>query len=269
VTPCPSCTTPFVPERRKLHLCPACTLDRDERARLARERRAAKKNAVLRCLRCQEQYVRVRSSGHFCEGCVDAIDRGKATERMRTYRKHIKELVEEVKLNRPDLEPLLMAALKSQNIKVSDVLTERHAEAEWAPEVAKETLEEVGLANEWGAATIATDQLPSGAKTALGPDEGRSTFFADLRGWLDTLSFQAAAHLWWSENPHWAWELGDASAVQRYNLAPGLRCGEQQGTEAGYQRHQHAKEMPCPACTDAKREFMREYMRARRSAAVA
>lgn len=40
------------------------------------------------------------------------------------------------------------------------------------------------------------------------------------------------------------------------------------GTYSGYRRHQKDNETPCPACTDAKREYKRVYMATRRALTV-
>lgn len=43
----------------------------------------------------------------------------------------------------------------------------------------------------------------SGANTAAGPDEGTSTYFADLADELDALHDRAVKHGWWLDNPNW------------------------------------------------------------------
>ena len=60
------------------------------------------------------------------------------------------------------------------------------------------------------------DRLPDGASSPSGPDEGRSSFFADLRDELDLLSNEAAQHPWFAENPHWNYELHDHDKARVY-----------------------------------------------------
>ena len=50
---------------------------------------------------------------------------------------------------------------------------------------------------------IVNDRQPAGWKSAKGSSDGRSTYFKDLAGVLDTLEEEATAHSWWAEHPHW------------------------------------------------------------------
>lgn len=110
--------------------------------------------------------------------------------------------------------------------------------------------------------------MPAGSRSAAGPEEGRSTFSAHLRGELDTLSARAAADPWWGENPpeDVFFELGEIEDFSRYlaDLAEertwqGVSCGDAKGTRAGYDRHLRAGESPCDPCTKAKAEALKSW----------
>lgn len=190
--------------------------------------------ASVYCLRCSARYLPRRASEHFCENCAQARKREQDRERKRERYEAGKTAVE---------------GLPSRC-------------AEWAADLTHEHYEEIGLALENGDPSLVLDKMPDGANSPLGPDEGRSTFFVDLREWLDILSAEAAEHPWWRENPHAFYEVHDPVKASLYNLAPGPRCGEQQGSDAGYQRHKHAKEMPCPPCAEAHNAYMQGYRKA-------
>ncbi|GAA4981342.1 hypothetical protein [Actinopolymorpha pittospori] len=232
---CPSCGARFEPERRKLALCPACRAERDERAAQARQRRKEQREAPLRCLRCGEPFRRRPGANrHFCAVCADALAREADNARKRAKYAGTQEASEA-------LRPSLPA---------------------WAQDLLDERLEEVGLATDGGSPAVQLDRLPPGAHTPTGTDDGRSTFSAELAGHLDTLGRRAAADPWWAANPHWAYRLGDPAALERFDLAPGLACGDKLGSHAGYNRHRYMKEAACPACSAAEREYRAERRKA-------
>jgi len=107
---------------------------------------------------------------------------------------------------------------------------------------------------------LSPDRMPEGANTPYGPDEGRSTFFKDLSGELETLHKEASKADWWDDNPHWNFELHDrAEAAQYFDELKRARevepdgCGDAKGTVAGYRRHNRRGQSPCSECREAKR----------------
>jgi hypothetical protein len=186
---------------------------------------------IVRCLRCAAKYEPRRASEHFCETCSQARKREQDRERKRERYEAGKTAVE---------------GLPSRC-------------AEWAADLTHEHYEEIGLALENGDPSLVLDKMPDGANSPAGPDEGRSSFFLDLREWLDILSGEAAEHPWWKENPHALFEVHAPEKAALYNLAPGPTCGDQRGTRAGYKRHKRANEMACPPCSEANTAYFQSY----------
>ena len=58
---------------------------------------------------------------------------------------------------------------------------------------------------------LVPDRMPPGSTTAAGPDEGRTTSYADLDEELTRRSRAAAEHPWFEEHPHWLFEDGTNS----------------------------------------------------------
>lgn len=181
---------------------------------------------VTNCLRCSRPYERQRANAHFCPTCTQAR-KNEADSRLKAERRE---------------------AARS----AIDTLPPRHLE--WVPELAGERLEEIGLALENGDPSLLIDGVLEGANTPAGPDEGRSTFFTDLAGYLDELCSVAADDPWWGRHPHAFFEVHDPVKAAVYDLGAERVCG----TYAGYMRHYRAKEMACPACADANAERSRE-----------
>jgi hypothetical protein len=179
---------------------------------------------LTRCLRCDRPY-KPRKSEHFCPDCSAAIKREKDRQTRKERATRAKEAIE--------FSP--------------------YATADWAVNLTDERLEDIGLALETGEPALVLDKMPDGANTAAGPNEGRSTFFRDLAGELDTLCAVASNDSWWTENPHALFEVHDPVAAALYSLASGLVCGDKRGTPAGYMRHYRAKEMACLDCTASRR----------------
>lgn len=102
---------------------------------------------------------------------------------------------------------------------------------------------------------VVPDRQPVGWIAPYGSEEGRSSYFRDLRIDLDRLSVIAAGHPWWSENPHWCAPLH----VEMPTTSTVLECGDQRGTRAGYLRHRKANEMACAECSAANAEYMANY----------
>lgn len=189
----------------------------------------------MHCLRCAELYEPRRASEHFCEDCSKARKREQDRERKR---------------ERYEVGKTALSGIRGRL-------------AEWAADLTHEHYEEIGLALENGDPSLVLDKMPDGANSPAGPEEGRSTFFKDLAGELDELGRVAAAHPWWVENPHALFAVHDAVKAALYTLAPGPTCGEQRGSDAGYQRHKHARELPCPSCATAHNEYMQQYRTAK------
>lgn len=66
---------------------------------------------------------------------------------------------------------------------------------------------------------LVPDRMPSGANSPAGPDEGSSTYYAELAEELGVSALVAAQHPWWEANPHWSYELHDNEASQYLNVA--------------------------------------------------
>src|SRR5690606_38309183 len=120
---------------------------------------------------------------------------------------------------------------------------------------------------EKGFEQLAPVQPMPGQKTAYGPDEGRSSFFADLRIDLDRLSREAAAHPWWDEHPpedvffglHEIEDFpGYLAGLEAKRRAAQRACGDAKGTRAGYKRHARAGESACDDCLTAEAAYHRE-----------
>lgn len=185
---------------------------------------------MIPCLRCDKPYQPTKSE-HFCRDCARAIDREKSAQRSKERASRAREAIE--------FSP--------------------YATAEWTVDLTAERLEEIGLALESGDPSLVLDTMPQGANSPAGPNEGRSTFFRDLAGELDTLCAEAARDSWWKDNPHALFEVHDPVAAALYSLTTGRVCKEARGTDKGYQRHTNAKELACPECSEAHRAYMREY----------
>lgn len=126
------------------------------------------------CLRCETSFEQYRRSpSHFCRPC--RVIRNREAQRTRSHRSA--EQLAELRTRLP--------AEVSVHLEVYGHALGLHGQA--LPAV--------------------SDRMPVGTKSPAGPDEGRSTYFAELAGELDTLGREAAGDPWWDENPHWAFAL--------------------------------------------------------------
>ncbi len=131
---------------------------------------------TIPCLRCETPFERKRRGPvvHYCRPC--RVERKREYD--RAYRRQQDQVIEDLQARLPDEMTVHLDELRG-------VLG--LCEAETLP--------------------LAHDRMPAGSKSPVGSDEGRSTYFTDLAGELDTLSREAASHPWWSTEPHWAHDL--------------------------------------------------------------
>jgi len=104
-------------------------------------------------------------------------------------------------------------------------------------------------------ARVVPDRQPVGWISPYGSEDGRSTYFRDLRDELDALTIRASLDPWWAENPHWCAPLH----VDMPERVVGSKCGDAQGSQKGYQRHVRAGESACDPCLRAQAEYYRSY----------
>lgn len=131
--------------------------------------------AVLPCYRCQAQFeCKPRNPSHFCEICRIKINREKARERQRQKLDRVQKMIASL----PDSRSIV---LRGQEDALVSALQDR--------------------------ITTVQDRQPEGWKSPSGSEDGRSTYFKELAGELDTLSAEAANDPWWEANPHWAFGL--------------------------------------------------------------
>lgn len=183
------------------------------------------------CLWCGAAFTRSRRWAYFCESCRVKRNRVKQETRDAARRDRLRDAAEGIA---PTLEPDLVPTLQ-----------------QYVEELDLSEGEDLGLS---------PDRMPEGANTPYGPDEGRSTFFKDLSGELETLHKEASKADWWDDNPHWNFELHDrAEAAQYFDELKRARevepdgCGDAKGTVAGYLRHNRRGQSPCSECREAKR----------------
>lgn len=186
-----------------------------------------RKPEKVKCLRCGGEFERRLRSGYFCKPCIGSMDDREELERRKVRR------------------------------DLADGVLERHGLSDWIPKLNDERLEEIGLATEDGQPAMRDALAPlEGAISEYGPEEGRSTFFKDLAGELDELSTKASEDPWWTSNKYWHYALSDPGKAAVFLSRLGDRCREARGSHAGYNRHRRAKEMPCPACSEAERVYV-------------
>lgn len=234
LTPCPSCGTSFTPERRKMHLCSSCRLERQRREQDSRDRRREELSTPVPCLLCGKAFRTLAGSGKFCSECGPGHKRNIDRERKRERKEEESDTANTSEWLRGSLADLRDAG---------------HADLEGV----------VNVESEEGRQLI-------GSTTPAGPEIGFSTYDEYFRGLLSYLRREACRVSWWREIPHWAYKLDTPYSELGIDLTRGLKCGDQRGTQAGYQRHKYAKEAACPECAEANREHVREYMRKYRAA---
>lgn len=188
---------------------------------------------TVECIWCGNKFERSRRWGYFCETCRIKRNREKARQISAQRYAEFSESVS-----------ALRTSLGEEYIPKID---------EYMATLELGEGEEVGLVH---------DRMPDGANSPYGPDEGRSTFFKDLAADLDYACKQTAKHEWWSENPHWTFELHDKAEAAVYfaeleqaRSAEPDGCGERKGEYAGYMRHNRKGERPCRACLEAKNAY--------------
>lgn len=125
------------------------------------------------CLRCRNGFEVGRKRAALCEECRDAKHRWQKRELQRELRED-----EQVILN--NALPLIPV--------------EHH-------EYARALVKGIVRQRDNTAKVSGWDRMPDGSKSAAGADEGRSSYFVDLRNELDALSAAAANDPWWDDNP--------------------------------------------------------------------
>lgn len=229
---CPWCGSRFAPLRRHLSVCDACRAPREAREadRAARKRQTV----VLVCQRCGSEYDKPRrGKSYYCEPCRHEVKREQDRDGKAARAAELAELGDRVKCAIPEyLYPTLDEYLGDLDFNEDE---------DWA---------------------LTTDKMPAGANSPSGPDEGRSTYFADLVGELDDLCKRAARDEWWTENRFWERDLHDSPDAARRWLEEMSRqrqarqpvaCGAKVGTRAGYEAHRRRGESACQACKEAER----------------
>ena len=192
-----------------------------------------------RCLWCREEFEIKRKRVALCPEC--------RIERKREYDRQYQEERER------DRQVLL-------NRILDKVPAELHSRA-------YELVDEYLDLREKGFEQFAPVQPMPGQKTAYGPDEGRSSFFADLRIDLDRLCQEAATHPWWDEHPpedvffglHEIEDFpGYLAELEAKRREAQRACGDAKGEHKGYMRHVRAGESACEECLQAKAAYVRE-----------
>jgi hypothetical protein len=227
LTPCPSCGEMFTPERRKMHLCQNCRLDRQRREQDSRDRWRSVMDTPVPCLMCGRSFRTLAGSGKFCSECAPGRRRkvNAANERRKYQEEH---------------STAIHAAWLQGT--TADLYEAGHADSQ----------DLVPLLPAGGQPLV-------GATTPAGPEIGYSTFSVEFQGQLAQLRREACHDGWWRDNPHWAFALDTPTTEVPIKLTVDRKCGDQRGTQAGYQRHRYAKEAACPECAAAQREYMRKY----------
>lgn len=267
---CPSCTTPFVPQPRKLNLCPSCLIDREtEEAAKAAKRREMKVTSV-RCLMCRKPFERVRDGVVFCgdrkQGCTHK--RKQEADRVYSAAVRARKKAQAAADARVQSEALQargnwLADAAEMRAEYDELVAELTG-CEHSPEIVAQAAAEAS-ATAWVPLTP-----PKGHKSPWGPKGGFSTYDKELQGMFGDLRRKAAgegdeddpgsreAATWWRENPHWAYELdtplADLLAKGIDIAAAGAVCAGVRGTYAGYKRHIRAEDKPCADCAKARRE---------------
>jgi hypothetical protein len=150
---------------------------------------------TIPCLRCETLFERKRRGpvAHHCQTCRSALSRERARARYAARRAAVEEAV-----NRLPYEVSVSAR-------------------EWVYESATLAGDKLPTQN---------DRMPPGSKTALGSEDGRSTYFTDLAETLDSLANASARHTcketdgkhahhtqddcggcFWDAKPHWCVDL--------------------------------------------------------------
>jgi hypothetical protein len=229
LTPCPSCGEMFTPERRKMHLCQNCRLDRQRREQDSRDRWRSVMDTPVPCLMCGRTFRTLSGTGKFCSECAPGRRRKvSAANERRKYREESGAAV------RADW----MAGT------TADLYEAGHADAE----------DLVALLPEGGQPLV-------GATTPAGPELGYSTFSVEFQGQLANMRREACHDDWWKATPHWSFALDTPVEELGLDLTKGVKCAGKTGTHAGYNRHRYFKEPACPACTEAEREYRAERRR--------
>lgn len=164
---------------------------------------------IIACLRCKRDIERrPRSRSHFCPPC--------RIERRRDYQAERQRRIWALKSDIKHDTAVYLASYEGQADDVeasTEWLMGAHRESAFAS--IDEYVEAFGGGDDLGLVPADGDPLV-GARSNRGPDEGVSTTREDLQGWLDNRADDAAKHPWFTENPHWAFELHDRDKAINY-----------------------------------------------------
>lgn len=142
-----------------------------EASRPVKRTGAKPSGSLVPCLLCTQPYTRKQVNGHYCKPCQKEVRKRRNALNMRKVREELREALPRV-VSEPG--PGVFQKL------------DKAAEQE-----ARDTR------------GLLPDRMPAGSQTPYGSDDGRSTYEKDLSEDLDRLSWYAACHRWWLDNPHW------------------------------------------------------------------
>lgn len=186
----------------------------------------------LACLQCGGAYiVRDWATGHahFCPNCREARKRNYERRRYAEIKDGLLDII-------PTLEEYVGASLDDHIEDFVDGEDTRPA--------------------------IQEDRQPVGWLSPTGSNDGRSSYFREVRQICDVLAIRAARDPWWAANPHWCAPLH----VELPEKPPAVACSDAKGSRAGYARHLRAGESACDDCLEAQAAYFREYRERRNPA---
>lgn len=136
---------------------------------------------VKNCFKCGTGFEHQRVSTALCPSCRDDLHQVRRNVARRQRAEQIRDLLNRV---------------------LPDVPVELHQRArELAPKILDgrsgiRSVDDSDLIQ--SGSLYCPDIQPAGSKTVRGADDGRSTYFADLAGELDTLESESSADPWWN-----------------------------------------------------------------------
>lgn len=207
---------------------------------------------IVPCLVCGTKFEREYATRHFCDVHQEVEERRKDA----IYRQEQRDLERHAK-------QYALGEFERITARTPYDMTLMQAE-EFLDSIGYEDGDDIPLVR---------DVKPEGWLSPRGPAQGYSTYDDDGAdsvavilyghdGWGGLLA-EAVADPWWSENPHWTYELDEGlSAVERMRAwaAAPTGCGDARGSVAGRWRHVRASEIPCQDCVEAWREYSRDGM---------
>jgi hypothetical protein len=138
---------------------------------------------VKNCFKCSAEFEYKRASTALCADCREDLHQVRRNFARRQRAEQIRDLLNRVL---PDIPESLHQTARALAPKILDGRHDVRSVDD------KDLIQSGSL--------YCPDIQPSGTKTARGSDDGRSTYFADLAGELDTLESESAKDSWWTEN---------------------------------------------------------------------